>query len=175
MRTLRAVIVGFAIVLAVAAWIVALVVTDADQDQQFRQVEARASNLALAFEEQVYRQVLQIDQSLRVIRSDWERNPGAFDYAALARRTLAVSDLVSQLTMLDARGHVIAATRRDLLNADLSGRQYYQLHRAGADQEPLITGPFQSNGIWSLNVSRRLNLDHGGRGTWRRPISAPAA
>ena len=164
MGTLKAAIVGFAILLAVAAWIVALVVTDADQDQQIREAEARASNLALVFEEQVYRQILSIDQGLRVIKSDWERNPAAFDYPALARGALSVSDLVSELALLDSHGRVIAATRRELLNTDLSGRRYFQLHRAGTDQGPLITGPFQSNGTWSLSVSRRLNFDRGGFG-----------
>ena len=165
MGTLKAGVVGFALCVAVAAWIVALAVTDADQGQQVRQAEARASNLALVFEEQVYRQILSIDLSLRVIRADWERNPAAFDYAAVARQTSPVSELVSGLTMLDARGRVVAASQRNLLNADLSGRRFFQLHRGGgASQGPLLTGPFQSEGRWTLNVSRRLDLAHGAFG-----------
>ncbi len=164
MGTLKAAVVGFAACVAVASWIVALAVTDADQGQQIQQAEARASNLALVFEEQVYRQILSIDQSLRVIRSDWEHNPAGFDYAALSRQTSPVSGLVSRLTMLDPRGRVVAATRRDLLNTDQSGRRFYQILRGGTDQGPLITGPFQSDGRWTLNVSRRLDLAHGAFG-----------
>ncbi len=152
---------GFAVLLAVTAWIVALLVTDADEDQQINQAESRASNLALLFEEQVFRQILSVDQILRIIKADWERAPLSFDNQMLQRRELSTSDLVSQIMVLNARGRVIASSRPDLSQTDFSSRRYFQVHRTNADQAPLITGPFQNNGHWSLSVSRRLNLARG--------------
>ena len=159
--SLRGLVLGFVAVLAVFAWVGVLIVTDADQDQQLREARNRAYNLAVVFEEQVYRQILAVDQNLRVLKSDWERNPGGFDYSALQRRAASVSDLISQLQMVDSRGRVIATTQRDVMDSDLSGRRYFEAHRSDTSLGPLITGPFQANGSWFLNMSRRLNGDHG--------------
>ena len=161
---MKGLVVAFAVILAAVAWVTVLIVTDADQDQELRQAQARAGNLAVVFEEQVYRQVLSVDQNLRTLESDWERNPANFDYPSLQRRASAVSDLVSQMVMIDSRGRVIATTNRSLADADLSGRRYFDEHRNDKSLGPLITGPFQSNGSWYLNVSRRLNGDHGAFG-----------
>ena len=163
--TLKRAFVGFAAVLTLAGWAIALLVADADVDHETGQAEARASNLALVFEEQFYRQILSIDQTLRVLKSDWERNPASFDYSALRRRALAVSGLVSHITILDGRGRIAGSTRpRDGTEPDLSGRRFFQEHRSDSAQTLLVTGPFQSNGKWSLEVSRRLNIDHGSFG-----------
>lgn len=164
MGRVKGAVLGFAALLAAVAWIIALVVTDADHEQQRAQAESRASNLALVFGEQIYRQILSVDQTLRAVKSEWERSPANFDFAALRRRYLPVSDLVSQIAVLDARGHVAATTRRDQLDVDLSGRHYYQLQRGSTLVGPLVTGPFQLSGTWSLNVSRRLEGERGSFG-----------
>ncbi len=161
--SLKSVVLGFVAALAVAAWVSVLIFTDADQDQQVREARSRADNLAVVFEEQVYRQILTVDQNLRVLKSDWERNPGGFDYSALQRRAASVPDLVSQFVMVDSRGRVIATTQRDLMDADLSGRRYFEAHHSDSNLGPLVTGPYQTNGSWFLNMSRRLN---GPRGTF---------
>ncbi len=154
---LKIAIAGLAAVLAVIAWLAVLVVTDVDQDQQLRQAQARASNLALVFEEQIYRQILSIDQTLRSIKLDWERDPAGFDNSAIPRRAGSLSDIVSQLTLVNAAGRVVASTRHDSMVADYSGRKFFQSHRASDSLGFLTTGPFQFNGEWFLNVSRRLN------------------
>ena len=112
LSALKVAIVAVALILALGAWMAVLVFTDVDQEQQLRQAEARASNLALVFEEQIYRQVLSIDQTLRSVKMDWERDPGTFDLSSIPRRAGALSDIVSQLVLTDARGRVIASTRR---------------------------------------------------------------
>ncbi len=157
---LKGFVIGCVGILAVVTWVALLVVTDADQDQQLRQARGRADNLAVVFAEQVFRQILAVDQNLRVLKSDWERNPPGFDYSSLQRRAASVSDLVSQLVMLDSRGRVIASTQRSLMDADLSGRRYFDQHRDDSTLGPLITGPFQTNGTWFLNISRRLDGEH---------------
>ncbi|WP_158744653.1 PAS-domain containing protein [Acidisphaera sp. L21] len=163
-KTLKGVVIAAAIIMAMAAWIAVLVVTDLDREQQFRQAQSRASNLALAFEEQVYRQILAVDQNLRVLKSDWERDPAKFDYTALQRRATSVSDVISQLMMIDSRGKVVATTRREQNESDMSGRRYFEAHRSTRIAGPLLTGPFQYNGAWFLNFSRRLDLPGGGFG-----------
>ncbi len=158
---MRVAIAGLAVLLALVAWVAVLVGTDVDQDQQMRQTQARAGNMALLFEEQIYRQILSIDETLRILKLEWERNPAAFDIASLQRRAGSLSDLVAQLVILDSRGRVVGGTQRELLDTDMSGRRYFAMHRAGDSFGPMITGPFQLNGAWVLNISRRLNGPHG--------------
>ena len=158
---LKFTIVALALALALVAWMAVLVVTDVDQDQQLRQAESRAGNLAVVFEEQIYRQVLSIDQTLRSLKSDWERDPAGFDLASLSKRIGSLSDIVSQLVLTDARGRVVSSTRSDHLNMDLSSRRFFVAHRASDGFGFLTTGPFQINGEWFLNISRRLNAARG--------------
>ncbi len=158
---MKVTVVALAAVLAMVCWVAVLVVTDVDQDQQLHQAESRASNLALLFEEQIFRQVLSIDQTLRSLKNEWERDPGGFDVATLQRRASAVSDLVSGIQLLDYRGRVVSSTNARQVGADLSGRRYFAAHRASDSLGSLITGPWQSNGTWSLSISRRFNAAHG--------------
>ncbi len=154
---LKVSIVALAVVLALVAWMAVLIVTDVDQDQQLRQAESRASNLALVFEEQIYRQVLSIDQTLRVLKLDWERDPNGFDLNSIGRRAGTLSDIISQLVLTDMHGHVVASTKRDMTDTDLSSRRFFMAHRGSDSLGFLTTGPFQSNGEWFLNISRRLD------------------
>ena len=149
--------VAIALVLALVAWMAVLVATDVDQDQQLHQAESRAGNLALVFEEQIYRQVLSIDQTLRSVKLDWERDPNGFDLGSIPRRAGALSDIISQLILVDVHGRVSASTRRELVDTDVSGRRFFPAHRGSDSLGFLTTGPFQLNGEWYLNISRRLN------------------
>ncbi len=158
---LKVAIVSLAVVLALIAWMAVLVVTDVDQEQQLRQAESRASNLALVFEEQIYRQILSIDQALRWVKLDWERDPAGFDLSSIPRRAGSLSDIISQLVLTNANGRVVASTRHDAMDADLSGRKFFAVHRGSDGVGFLTTGPFQLNGEWFLNVSRRLNRPGG--------------
>ncbi len=121
---------ALALVLALAAWMARLVVTDVDQDQQLRQAQARAGNLALVFEEQIYRQVLSIDQTLRSSSRTGSATRGNSTSLGLQRRAGAMSDLVSQVLLIDARGRVIASTRRDAGRTRCLGRRFFAAHRA---------------------------------------------
>ena len=116
----------------------------------------------------MHRQLLAVDQTLRILKLDWERDPAGFDIAALQRRSGSSSDVLAQVLVLDARGRVHAGTRRDLVEADLSGRRYFQVHRQSDTDGPYADAPTRSgargvdaHGAWSLPISRRLNAARG--------------
>lgn len=146
-----------ALVIALAAWVAVLAGTDVDQGQQLQQTAARAGNLALVFEEQVYRQVLAIDQTLRILKLDWERNPSGFRLDGPEKRTASMSDFVTRLDIIDSRGRVVTGTDPSVFESDMSARRFFIAHRSNDYFGPLTTGPFQNNGSWYLNISRRLN------------------
>ncbi len=154
-------IVGLAAVtVAVVAWVAVLVAADIDQGFEQAQAEAQADNLALVFEEQVYRQILTVDQTLRILKLDWERDPQNFDFAALQRRLGSMSDVVSRTLLLDYQGRVTGGTVPSLMSADFSNRSFFRAHRDSDNYGRLIDGPVQHDGQWSLEVSRRLNGPH---------------
>jgi signal transduction histidine kinase/CheY-like chemotaxis protein len=152
---------GLAVLFALVSWIAVMVLSEVDQDRQEQQVESRAANLALMFEEQVFRQVLSIDQTLRLLKLDWERDPAGLDFVALQRRAGALSDVLSQVSLVDARGRVVVGTRGELAGMDLSSQPFFAEHRGSDVFGSLVTGPFQSNGRWYLNISRRLDTPRG--------------
>ena len=129
--------------LVVATWLATRVAAELDQAAELRQATTQAANLALSFEEQVHRQLLAVDQTLRILKLDWERDPAGFDIAALQRRSGSSSDVLAQVLVLDARGRVYAGTRRDLVEADLSGRRYFQVHRQSDTDGAFTDGPTQ--------------------------------
>ena len=161
LRFAKAVIAGVAAIMVIVAWVSVLAATDIDESQELKQAETQATNLAVVFEEQVYRQILSVDQTLRILKLDWERDPEKFDFDSLQRRAGSLSDLVSQVLILDYRGHVVAGTRKDLIDADYSSRSYFQSHRRSDNFGSLTEGPYQNNGQWFLNISRRLNMARG--------------
>ena len=156
----RLVVVLAAVTVALVAWVAVLVATDIDQGFEQTQAEAQAANLALVFEEQVYRQILTVDQTLRIFKLDWEQDPQSFDFASLQRRVGSTSDAVSRVLVLNYQGRVIDGTIPELTNADFSDRRYFRAHRDSDSFDMLVDGPVQRNGQWSLEISRRLNGPH---------------
>lgn len=160
---LQACIAAVAAILVVATWVATRVAVELDQTAEVRQATTQAANLALSFEEQVHRQLLAVDQTLRILKLDWERDPAGFDLAALQRRSGSLSDVLAQVLVLDARGRVYTGTRRDLIEADLSGRRSFQVHRHSDTDGAFTDAPTRSGarGAWSISLSRRLNAARG--------------
>ena len=160
---LQACIAAVAAVLVVATWVATRAAVELDQAAEVRQATTQAANLALSFEEQVHRQLLAVDQTLRILKLDWERDPAGFDLAALQRRSGSLSDVLAQVLVLDARGRVYTGTRRDLIEADLSWRRSFQVHRHSDTDGAFTDAPARSGarGAWSISLSRRLNAARG--------------
>ena len=86
--------------------------------------------------------------------------------AQVSRQLRTITDVmrtVLALTVLDARGRVIAANRPELLGQDLSRQPYFQRLRAPSARDRLhLSPPFQSeDGSWTMNLVRVL-VDRGG-------------
>jgi signal transduction histidine kinase/DNA-binding NarL/FixJ family response regulator/HPt (histidine-containing phosphotransfer) domain-containing protein len=69
--------------------------------------------------------------------------------------------MLSQILLLDARGRVVIGTRGEATGMDLSNRPFFAEHRTSDVFGSLVTGPFQLNGRWYLDISRRLDTARG--------------
>ena len=155
---------GVAGVLILALWFAALVTTDIDRTFALRQARSQAATLALSLEEAVHRQFALIDQALRILEMDWERDPGGFSFRALRRRAGSMGDLLTQVLIIGANGRVVDGTRRDLIGVNYSNRRYFQTHRAQQSDRALVDGPNRggAGAAWYLTISRRLDTPDGG-------------
>ena len=74
-------------------------------------VQAEVLGKALAFEEQLRRELLSIDQTLRILEYEWQRDPTHFDLAAWSGQAVVLGDVSLQLFIADAQGIVRSSSR----------------------------------------------------------------
>ena len=104
-----------------------------------------------------------VDRALTGIRDDLlVRRREKDGMAQTNRRLRAFSEAmrtVLALAVLDARGHVVAANRTELLGRDLSQHAFFQRPRANLELEGVhVSQPFQNeSGAWTINLARALN------------------
>jgi signal transduction histidine kinase len=116
-------------------------------------------------EEQLRRQFLAIDQTLRILRREWERDRTNFDLATWGREIVALADVTLQIFITDAHGIIRASSRPELIGNDLSTRDYFR-HEADLprDDDRMFVGSLRQGMVtrqWQLNMVRRLNEPDG--------------
>ena len=139
--------------------------TDVHRSEFVARVNADVASRAVAVEEQVRRELLVVDQTLRILELEWQRDPQHFDLETWRRQVVALTDLSLQIFVADASGKVIASTRPQIIGTDVGGRDYFR-HAASlpADDERVYIGSMtrgQVTGIWQMNLERRLDMPDG--------------
>jgi signal transduction histidine kinase/CheY-like chemotaxis protein len=127
--------------------------------------EARAgqsvSMEALAFEQQVQRQLLAFDQTLRILRQQWEQDPAHFDLASGRAQVVLLNEVSGSLLMTDGQGRVIQSSIPGSVGLDLSGGTMFRtLLAQPADADTMYIGPASQGQIdrdWHMNLALRLH------------------
>ncbi len=156
-----ALLVAAAVILIGLTWLGTWGATEAEEREARARVAADVSNQALVFEDQLRRELLVLDQTLRILEHAWEADPGGFDLQGWKQRALALPDLTLQLFVTDANGIIRSSTRPELIGNDVSGRDYFR-DRAGraSDGQTMFIGPSTRGLIthwWQMNMARRLD------------------
>jgi signal transduction histidine kinase/DNA-binding NarL/FixJ family response regulator/HPt (histidine-containing phosphotransfer) domain-containing protein len=99
-----------ALVLISLAWLGSFSAITAERDQTEARVEAAVGVEALAFEEQVSRQLLALDQTLRFLRREQQANPGGFDLSAWRAQATLLNDVSGTLFLVDENGKIRGAS-----------------------------------------------------------------
>jgi signal transduction histidine kinase/CheY-like chemotaxis protein len=162
----RVAVIAAAALLIAATWIGVRDATEAHRSEFSARIHADVASRAVAVEEQVRRELLVVDQTLRILELEWQRDPQHFDLETWRRQVVALTDLSLQVFVADASGKVIASTRPQIIGTDISGRDYFR-HAANlpADDERVFIGSMtrgQVTGIWQMNLERRLDMPDGG-------------
>jgi signal transduction histidine kinase/ActR/RegA family two-component response regulator len=156
-----ALVVGAAAVLIALTWFGALSASQVEEREAQARVEGEVANQALLFEGQFRRELLVLDQTLRILEHEWEANPSGFNLADWRQRALVLPDLSLHVFISDAQGIIRASTRPELIGVDISGRDYFR-YEAGLprDTGQMFIGP-STRGLvtnrWQMNMARRLD------------------
>ncbi len=161
----RAAIVVAALLLIALAWVGVSYAIRAHREDADARVRAEVLARTQAFDEQLRRELLSLDQTLRILEYEWERDPEHFDLAARANQAVLLSDVSLQLFVADAHGIVRSSTRPAMIGADVSSQDYFR-HAASlpADDMKMFVGGLtqgQLMRMWQLNLARRLDHPDG--------------
>ena len=161
----QALVIAAALALIALTWIGARDAILAHRTEARARVQAEVVGKALAFEELLRREMLSLDQALRILEYDWQRDPTGFDLAAWSGQVVALNDVSLQLFITDAQGIVRSSSRASFVGADMSGRDYFR-HEAALpmDDGRMFVGALmqgQITHVWQINLVRRLDTKDG--------------
>ena len=151
----------------VVMWAVMLHALSTERAQALQAAVQNTTNLSRAFEEQIVRSINAVDQTLRYMRDNYQRDPVGFDVAAWTRNIQALSDMTFQISLIDKDGMMIASNLDPHPGAiDLSDREHFRVHRDRTEDELFISKPVmgRASGKWSIQMTRKLLTPDGGFG-----------
>jgi signal transduction histidine kinase/CheY-like chemotaxis protein len=164
-RLSRAAIIIAALLLVALTWIGARDAIRAHRTEVRARVQAEILAKALTLEDQLRRELLSLEQTLRILEYEWQRDPQHFDLAARASQVVVINDVSLQLFISDAQGIVRSSSRPAILGTDISKRDYF-IHEASlpTDEGKMFMGELtqgQVTRLWQINLARRLDNPDG--------------
>jgi signal transduction histidine kinase len=161
----RAAIIVAALVLVALAWAGARDAIRAHRGEARARVQAEVLATTQSIAEQLRRELLALDQTLRILEYEWQRNPDHFDLAARADQAVVLSDVSLQLFIADSHGIVQSSSRSAIIGTDVGNRDYFR-HEASlaADDNKMFVGELtqgQVTKLWQINLVRRLDKPDG--------------
>jgi signal transduction histidine kinase/DNA-binding response OmpR family regulator len=162
-------IVALGVALIALAWFGAFSAITAEREGTEARAEAALGIEALALEEQVRRQLLALDQTLRFLRREQEANPSGFDLAAWAAQATLLSEISGTLFLVDEHGVVRGAsgpTPAGLpTGLDISSTPMFRALLAQADTgDRMYIGPATEGLLapgWHIDLAMRLRHPDG--------------
>jgi signal transduction histidine kinase/CheY-like chemotaxis protein len=128
-------------------------------------VTATLANQAVTFTEQINRQILGLDQTLRILITALEANPRGFDLEAWRNRAVVLSGLSRDMIMTDEQGMIRQSSVVDAIGQNVSGLDYFRALSDPAEPgERVYIGPATIDGImrqWHMNVARAIHYPDG--------------
>jgi diguanylate cyclase (GGDEF)-like protein len=135
-----------------------------DQSEAVRTNE----NFAMVFEENVLRSLSEIETAIFYLRQNVEAGFATSDYPTILRKTEVRSELLLQLSIVDASGIIRASTvgPQPTPPVDLSDRTHFRIQKDGTDDRLYISKPVvgRVTNQWSVQLTRRFNRPDGSFG-----------
>jgi signal transduction histidine kinase/CheY-like chemotaxis protein len=146
-------------------WVGTMQLVQAERADNTVRVQAVLANQALTFSEQVNRQILALDQTLRMLATAWAANPNGFDLSAWRDQALVLNGLSRDMVLTDENGIIRQSSVNEAIGRNASGLDYFRtLADPSATGDALYIGPAAIDGImrqWHLNVALALRRPDG--------------
>jgi diguanylate cyclase (GGDEF)-like protein len=134
-----------------------------EHDRSLAAATQNTSNLARVFEEHIVRTVMEVDRTLRLLRSSYQVN-GNFNLANSLVDFSRQSDFLLEIRLIDSQGDVIGSTTRQVSGrANARDRDYFETQRDVKTDDLFISQPLvgRTAGIWLLELSRPIRSADG--------------
>jgi len=147
-------------------WAVIIARLSTERENVTRDSQAEAALLSAALEQHTLKSIRQVDQITRFVKFEYEKSPQTFDLNRVVETSVAPSDTLVQVSMIDGNGLFDAnttATATQLPKMDLSDREHYLVHKQSSEDFLYISKPVigRFSKQWTLQVTRRLNHPNG--------------
>ncbi|MBG1248258.1 EAL domain-containing protein [Burkholderia pseudomallei] len=145
-------------------WVAIIARLSVEKDSAFRDAGASAAILSTALEQHTVKAIHQVDQITRFVKYEFEKSPTRFNLASTVEKGVVPSDTLIQVSILDARGRLVANTAEAHPKPiDLSDREHFKVHMQRNDDDLYISKPVfgRVSRHWTLQMTRRLNHPDG--------------
>jgi signal transduction histidine kinase/CheY-like chemotaxis protein len=162
--TAAAILIAAACLIALT-WVGTTQAIRAQRIENTNRVTATLANQALTFSEQVNRQILGLDQTLRILVTAWETNPRGFDLEAWRNQAVVLNGLSRDMVLTDENGIIRQSSVNEAINQNAAGLDYFRALAGQTDAgDAMYIGPAAIDGImrqWHMNVARSLHYPDG--------------
>lgn len=158
-------IIAATLALILLTWLATLGAARSQRAEAASHVAANVANQALLFKDQLQRDLLEVDQSLRLLGDGWVIDPANFRLAARRDQLVLLNTICSGILISDERGTVRDSTMPEKLGADVATRDYVRTLAEHATYDgtmligPSILGP--DGREWHMDLSRPLHHQDG--------------
>lgn len=156
----------FSIYLLAAIWLTTVVQIQNEHRHTQQEITQHNATLVRALEKHVSHTIRGIDQSLRLLKFQYETGKGHLTLADSLDKGIIHREVFAQLAIVGADGTLLAASRSWSKPRNVSDREYFRAHLARDSGGLFIGKPVvgRGSGKWRIPFSRRINRPDGSFG-----------
>jgi diguanylate cyclase (GGDEF)-like protein len=135
-----------------------------DEQDAYDLAARNGANLVRVFEGYIGRTLKSVDNTLRVLRTSYQRDPEHFDFAAWARDPDVQNELALQLTIVGPDGEIRASTSENpLAGINVADREHFHVHVHAMADTLFISKPLvlRTKNKIAIILSRRITTPDG--------------
>jgi signal transduction histidine kinase/CheY-like chemotaxis protein len=146
-------------------WLGAIQSIRAQRTDTLNRTNANLANQALTYSEQINRQILAFDQTLKFLVTAWEADPRGFSLEAWRAQTFVLNGLSRDMVLTDENGIIRQSSVVEAINQNASALDYLRtLSDPSNPGNAMYIGPAAIDGImrqWHMDMARALHYPDG--------------
>lgn len=158
-------IIAAALTLILLTWLGTIGATHSQQAEAEAHVAANVANRALLFKDRLQRDLMLVDQSLRILGHSWESDPKNFRLLAWHGQFVSMNAICSDISITDEHGIIHDSTVPETVGTAVADRDYFRaLAERKFDDGKMFIGPSTlgaKDREWHMNLARPLHRPDG--------------